>query len=401
MKPTITYIVLLFAIVLLPVPTASSATDHNAHIDRLIKDKKYLTAAQYISRKPKLMVQDRLFYKYVHILVYYYAYSFNFDVFMLRDLKKHENINDVRGKTGQYLVAGSGLEKRLFNRLRKSPNSPYINLAVGEYLSRGYTCRCLRPQYFVGKKGSDYPYFNLAYKKGVANGWSLFRLGLYNHQQGKLKTAIQFYRKALIIADEEPAVTYNLAVALFQNRQNIEAKRYAKKALGSYVNPELNSDTYDLYGSILFSEGNLGQAEIHLKKALELKPWHSHAFKTLLSLYRQQKAHKKYRALVHKYIAKDYSNTYLFNRYIDYLTQSGMNNDDVAVINQLASRSYADTKTKGAVFYNLGRAYRIRGDYQSARKYFKKSLAAMKRLKNPPKGAIKALNRALTATPQK
>lgn len=377
------------------VLTSHASPVHHKEIDQLIANKSYLSAAEYITSKPKLMEKDEYFRRYINILVNYYAVTIQFDMFALRDLEKHERIELVRGSKGEYSMVGVKLEEQLFERYKKTPESAHLNFAIGEYLSRGSSCGCGQPRLFVGKHGGEFKFFSYAYKQGESDGWSMFRLGMHHHTKGNLIGAIKLYRNSLPISEQNPSVAYNLAVALYQNRENIEAIKYAKKALGSYHNNDLDSDTYDLYGSLLFDEGNYDEAEIHLIKSLQLKRWHPHAFQTLLSLYRKQDFNKKYRDRVHAYISEDFSNTYMFNRYYEYLENSGINEDDRAVIKELETKEYSSEKEKGAVFFNLGRVYGLNGDKETARKYFNKSLIATKQLKEPPKGAIQSLEKLL------
>ena len=373
-----------------------AAPDHSVQIENLINDKKYLTAAEYLKEKPELMEQNEYFRKYVHILVNYYAMTINFNIFALRDLEQHENIEDVRGQKGTYEMLGVKLEEQLFNRWQESPDSPHLNFAIGEFLSRGYSCGCLKQtEYFVAPNDSDSPFFEKSLEDGISDNWSLFRLGMNHHGQGNLKEAIKYYQMSLAISDKLPATIYNLAVALYQDRQDKKAKKYAKKALGIYGDDELDSDTYDLYGSILFNEGNYKEAEKHLTRSLELKVWHPHAFTTLLKLYGKQEKSKQYRALVNRYIAIDYSNTFLFNQYINYLAEANVNKDDLQVMADLSNKTYDNDLATGTVFFSIGRVYALTGENKTARAHLKKSLAYMSKLESPPDGSVEALNQLL------
>lgn len=390
------YSAFIFTTLFFSIHVGYTAPDHSAQIENFINEKKYLTAAEYINENSELMEQDEYFRKYVHILVNYYAMTINFNMFALRDLEKHENIDEIRGQKGTYKMLGVKLEEQLFNRWHESPDSPHLNFAIGEYLSRGYSCGCLQQtEYFVAPNDSDSTFFAKSLESGISDNWSLFRLGMNHHVQGNLEEAIKFYQMSLVLSDKHPATIYNLAVALYQDHQDKKAKTYAKKALGFYGDDELDSDTYDLYGSILFDEGHYKEAEKHLTKSLELKAWHSHAFKTLLQLYEKQAMSEQYRSLVNRYIATDYSNTFLFNQYIEHLTEANVNKDDLQVMADLSNKTYDNDLATGAVFFNIGRVYAFMGDNETASTHLKKSLTFMNKLENPPGGAIEALNKLL------
>lgn len=366
-----------------------------------MRDKQYLSAAQYISGHDELYRKPVWFRRYVHIVVNYYAMSINFQMFGLRDLKPGETIEQVRGQSGSYELLGVKLEDQLFERLQRSPGSADLNYAVGEYLSRQATCGCGTPLRFTGDKAHDFPYFDTAYRKGVKDGWSLFRMGLHYHasEPPDLKRAAKLYERAVKLDPTLTAAHYNAGVAYFNNGQEQHALQHAKQALDGYSGDDLNADTHDLYGSILLDAKQPKPAEQHLKQALKLKSWHPHAFQTLLALYRQQKDPEAYRKLVLDYLGQDYSNSFMFNRYIEFLESDGMDTADHRLVADLGKRKYASAAEEGAVFYNLGRVAQARGETKEARTYWHRALRAMKKLKDPPEGAIPALEQLLRQVP--
>lgn len=375
--------------------TLVAAVEHAERIEALVLEKKYLTAARYIKSRKELFNADEYFRRYVHILVNYYATTIQYSMFALRDLKPHEKIEDVRGSSGSFEMLGVKLEEQLFDRYKKRPKSPHLNLAIGEFLSRQSSCGCGAPMNFLGSQSGEFQYFDTAYKAGIRDSWQLFRMGYHQHRAKKLNEAINHYQQSLKLDPKNQNTMYNLAVGYFQNRQDKKARVYAKKALGGYKDKNLNSDTYDLYGSILFDAKEFDEAEKHLTKALQLKRWHPHAFGILALLYQKNNENKKYKKLVLSYIANDYENSYLFNRYIEQLPEENYSKIDKEIIEKLSTQKYKTKREIGSVNFNLGRVALFYGDKKRARKHFIISLAAMKKLKTPPPGAIESLEKFL------
>lgn len=388
-------IFLLAALLLLLPGLGLASVDHDKAIDRLVKNKKYLSAAKYISTRPDLMKDDRYLQRFTSILVNDYATTIEYTIFGLRDLKPDETIDKVRGAAGTYEMLGLKLEDTLFSRYRENPKSPYLNLAIGDFLSHQTVCGCGQPRLFTGGKRDDFPYFKTAYDAGLRDSWQLFRMGVHNQQSGKYQEAISFYQQSLKLDPHSQDALYNLALSYFQDRQDAKARVLAKKALGGYQDPNLNSDTYDLYGSILYAAGEKTAGAKNFLKAMHLQKWHPHAFYMLALYYRDQKQREKYIDLVNNYIALDYGNSYLFNRYVEFLSQNGFSPDDQKIIDSLNERKFKTHLETGAVHFNLGKLARARGKLQQARKHFKISLAAMKKVKHPPEGAIETLKSIL------
>lgn len=385
----------LLAVLLLFPMSGQAAIDHDKTIDQLVQNKQYLSAAKYISDKPELMKDDRYFQRYTAILVNYYAVTFEYAMFGLRDLEPGEDIEKVRGSAGKYEMLGVQLEHQLYDRYQANPGSPYLNLAIGDYLGHQKVCGCGQPTKFTGVKGDDYPYFKAAYDAGLRDSWQLFRMGVHQQQSGNYQDAISLYQFSLKLDPDSQDALYNLALSYFQDRQDAKARAYAKKALGGYSNPDLNSDTYDLYGSILYEAGEKTAGAKNFLKAIKLQKWHPHAFYMLALYYREQKQARKYSALVNSYIGLDYGNSYLFNRYVEFLSQNGFSPVDQKIIDKLDQQKFASPLETGAVHFNLGKLARARGDKQKAREHFRISLAAMKKVKHPPQGAIETLNSML------
>jgi len=123
--------------------------------------------------------------------------------------------------------------------------------------------------------------------------------------------------------------------------------------------------------------------------------WHARACDGLIDLYRKGKRFDAYNKTVKDYIALDYSNTYTFNVYVDYLADQKLIPADREVAWDLAKRQYARTEETGAVFFNLGRIAELDENKALAAQHYAKSLEALKKLSQPPPGAIEALTHSL------
>jgi tetratricopeptide (TPR) repeat protein len=367
-------------------------------INALLENNKYESAATYIEASPDLMNDSRFIRLYSHILTNYYMHTINFHLFALRDLEIGEKIEDYRGGEGKYTLVGADLEELLYEKYNESPESPDLNFAVGEYIAIGETCGCGQPQLFVGDKGSDYPYFLKAYQAGIYDYFSLFRLGYHEHRNpnSDLKDVASYYEKSLELKPDHTPAAYNLAT-IYYGENNLEhARKYAKQALGKYGDNDLNADTYNVYGHIEYAAGNITSAEESLLKALELKNWHESAFIALIRLYRTDGQEDKYVERVMNYIAADYSNTFLFNIYIDYLMSAGLSEWDKKVSTLLAKKEFNEPIQAGAVFFNLGRMAEFMDDKELALSRYRKSLEEMQSLEAPPEGSIEALKQAIS-----
>ncbi|MHB8455878.1 MAG: tetratricopeptide repeat protein [Acidiferrobacterales bacterium] len=387
----------MFVLVALLAPGIAQAAfkKEDAEVKALIAAGKYQSAAKFINGHPDLMAQPQFVRLFTHLLTTQYVYSVNFSIFALKDLKKGERVEDFRGKPGRYQLVGGPLDELLYKQIRKNPDSPDLNYAVGEYLSRGEACGCRAAGPLKDLSGDDGTYFLKAYQAGVADGWSLFRIGMHQQMQGRLDDAITFYKKSLAREPGNIDATYNLAAVYYMKHDYGAARGYADKSVGKYRNVDLNADSYALQGMILAGLGNNAAAESSLEQALHLKSWHVQAFTALLALYRRTGQNDKYVQLAQHFIALDYANTYTFGAYIDYLKGAGETALDRKVERSLLALSLPDAQQIAAVYFGLGRMADMRNDKAEAVRRYQRSLAALKSLRKPPQGAIPAITQRI------
>lgn len=382
-------------------PALATYEKEEAEIQALVGDAKYQSAATYIYDHPNLRAEPRFIRLYTHLLTTQYVFTINFDFFGLKDLKKGERVEDYRGKKGTYQLIGGPLEELLYQSIKKNPDSPDLNFAIGEYLSRGETCGCREPRPLRDLKGDDGTFFLKAEKGGVADAWSLFRIGVHQQNDGQIDNAIAYYKKSLALDPNSVDATYNIAAAYFAKQDDQTALRYAEKALGKYNSNNLNADTYHLHGAILDALKRDAEAEKSLEQALKLQPWHGEAFATLLGLYRRTRQDAKYIQHVQDFIALDYGNTYTFNAYVSYLQKAGQTDSDRKIEKALLALKPKDEQQNGALYFNLARMADLRSDKIEALRRYERSLAAFKTMKEPPEGAIPAVTRRIQELAQK
>jgi tetratricopeptide (TPR) repeat protein len=99
------------------------------------------------------------------------------------------------------------------------------------------------------------------------------RLGLMLRRQGKWQDAITEYRRATKIAPEDGGLYYNIAMALTEGRQHIEAYQFLDRALT--LTPDLWRTSESVCYNIATVFRRYGKQEIalaYLKKCLEINP---------------------------------------------------------------------------------------------------------------------------------
>lgn len=381
------------AALLLGSPVRAAFEKEQTEMEELVAQRKYQSAAAYINDRPDLRSRPRFLREMSHILVTYYAMTVNFRIFALRDLEEGEELEKVRGAPGNYVMIGGDWEKKLHDAVAAQPDDPDIQFAVGEFLSRGKACGCAKPELFVRESADEFPYFERAYRAGIRDYWSLFRMGVH-HMSGEkpdLAKAVELFGASLKEKPDHVATHYNAAIAYFWLKDYPSARKHSAQALGRYGQPDLDADTYNVHARIETALGDTAAAEKAFQRALELRPPHEGALTGLLALLRSQKRFDDYKRRAVAFIALDYGNTYPFGVYLGYVARAGLIGADGDLARELAAREYARPEEVGAVFYSLGQLAELASDRTLANKHYSRSLDALRKLEKPPKGSIEAL----------
>jgi tetratricopeptide (TPR) repeat protein len=279
--------------------------------------------------------------------------TLNFRMFALRDLEKGEELEKVRGAPGKYVMVGGDWEKTLHDAVEAKPDDPDIQFAVGEFLSRGKACGCAKPELFVGEGADEFPYFDRAYRAGISDYWSLFRMGVHHMSGGKpdLAKAVVLFEQSLKEKADHVATRYNAAVAHFWLKEYASARKHSAQAVGRYGTPQLDADTYNVHARVELSLGDAAAAEKAFRKALELRPPHEGAFTGLLALLGPESLRRlpAARRCLHR---PDYRNTY--PSVSTLACQRLASSTPIGIARELAAREYAPPGGSGAAVGSLG-----------------------------------------------
>lgn len=388
-------ILVLVSIFLFSLSSMAASKNHIEKIDSLSKEKKYATAANYILDN-KLLAEAEIVPIYTDLLTGNYLTTINFKLFALKDLEPNETVKELRGKAGKFEIIGGDLEKILFNKLKEFPDNPQINFAIGTFLSRGFECNCLTPEYFPKQPNIEIEYFNKAFQNGVYDYWSLFKIGLYHHKNGKIDNAQSFYEKSIKEDSSFASSNYNLSI-IYLNKNNLDkALYYSTNSLGRYNDAKLDADTYHVNGVIQQRLGKLSEAEKMYLQSLNLLKHHQGAFRNLLTVYRETDNTDKYVKTAYVFISNDFTNSYFFNKYIEYIANNGLVAVDQKVYEKLTGLEITSNNEIGPFYYNMGRFADLKKETQKAIEFYTISQTAFKKLEKPPEGAIEAINSLIT-----
>ncbi len=380
-------------------------------IDNYINNRQYQSALHYIQEK-NLLHKPIFTRRAIQIVARYYISTQNFRRFTVKNITPEETISSLRQ---QHITSPKALpalplniDSLLYQQLKKHPNSPDIQFAIGDYLSFSSLCRCHISKFFKGKMDADF--YTRAYDKGVYDAWSLYRMGMhgiYSRDKNVPTKAISLLKRSLSMGQKthpDPLqINYLLAAAYFHNRNYKQANFHANNIIGKFDTAKANAEAYTLYGRINSALGYFRVAKNSFRKAMGYMKHHQKLFSEVLLLHIKQgekdndpvMAANKYQAEVKKYLSENYAKQELYDNYSMHIDQYGMGQNDLKVLTLLGTLTLSNPQDMGILNYNLGKLYYRYGRRIEAQKYSRKALLAFKTMPNPPQSVIKRINNML------
>ncbi|QQO10210.1 tetratricopeptide repeat protein [Breznakiella homolactica] len=264
--------VLVFAAVLFN----SYAQDTNGpfeEIDRLIGEKRYLSAIEKVNSLDTALYGPEILYYRVSISTGYFIFSLNHRMFGFRDLEPHEDIEAVRGSEGQYSMVFGDLAEDVEKALEEYPDNALVAEAAGDYYADvirrygdriGYTIEELLELIFTN--------YEKAISRGRTNEHIVSELGMFYLSSGDAENGIRCYWEALKFNPGDASYNYNLAYALEITGRIEEALEYSRRAADNYPPGQYRADAYMMNGHLNQQLGNFTAALESYQNALALDP---------------------------------------------------------------------------------------------------------------------------------
>jgi len=221
-----------------------------SEVDRLVTDKKYLSAFKLLNSQENGDSNPDIVLKKVDIALNYFGMSMNHKIFAFKDLEEDEEIMDVRGKPGKFEMYPFDAEIILTQLIETNPEDGRLYVSLADYYLEVYE------KYRGRWEKSDEEILKNArahYDKAVALGGDLdgkiyFRAGKTALYMKEMQDAAERFEVAVKKLNDYAPARYNLAYAyLFQNRP-ADAAPYAVAAYEIYKEIPLKADAAMLAG---------------------------------------------------------------------------------------------------------------------------------------------------------
>lgn len=126
----------LFILMALPavsLPGAETVEDLLADVDRLVTEKKYLSAFEALNNYPDGDSSPDIALKKADLCMNYFASSIMHITFAFRDLEEGEDIQKVRGSVGKFTMRMFNVEEVFKPLIEKYPEDSRLHRTLADY----------------------------------------------------------------------------------------------------------------------------------------------------------------------------------------------------------------------------------------------------------------------------
>jgi len=358
------YALLLCGLMLVAVVfSASAKADVLADVDRMVTEKKYLSAFRLLEVQENGDSNPDIALKKAELVLRYFVNSIEHRVFTLADLKEDEEIIDVRGKPGSSIIVNFDIEQVFTPLINNYPEDQRLYVALAGYHLDAYECcrRVLSKTEEVVLKDARSNY-DKAIALGDLDSRNYFRAGKTAIYMNDLAGAAKLLERSVQKSDSYAPARYNLAYAyLFQDRP-AEAAPHAVAAYEIYDIIPLKADAAMLAGQAYMEYGNMEEALNYFLICDKLDPKKHENLRRLMGLYVKLGRGEEAKIVGGRIFEMDPANPAMARVFLDNFGYSSLKGELPGIFNGLAAKYSGNPAAVGNALYHLSVFYNHIGD---------------------------------------
>jgi tetratricopeptide (TPR) repeat protein len=364
------YALLICGLIYLAVAFSSSANAGVlADVDRLVTEKKYLSAFRLLEAQENGDSNPDIALKKAELVLKYFVNSIEHKVFTLADLKEDEEITDVRGKPGSSVIVNFDMEKVFTTLINNYPEDQRLYMAMADYYLDAYECcrgRLRKSDEEVLKDARQY--YDKAIALGDLDSRTYFRNGKTALYMNDLAGAAKLLGISVQKSDSYAPARYNLAYAyLFQGRP-AEAVPHAVAAYEIYDVVHLKADAAMLAGQAYMEWGNTEEALKYFLLCDKIAPDKYENLRRLMGLYVKLGRGEEAKVVGERIFEMDPANPTMARVFLDNYGYSSLEGELPGIFNGLAAKYAGNSVAVGNLLYHLSVFYNHKGEKAMALK---------------------------------
>lgn len=351
-------------------------------VNRLVNEKKYATAFSMLQVADSDNENVSLVLKKVDLAMNYSLDDVGFRMFSFVDLKSDESFKDAyENESNRRLpMTMFPIDEVLDSLAAKHPKNGLIQKELANYFYYVYLSYpydwVLEPEEilhrlkFHAQRAIDLDEYDYM---------TYFQLGFMALQKEDYLNAITPFMLAYKLEQNDPILTYNLAISYFKANQFAQAAIYAVHSINAYNDSLLKSDAAQLAATAFRAQENYEKALEHYQWSIDLNPDNLRAYKSMLEIALHKKSTDKglQRAILYHEQALEYPPL------VNDILQLTIHYELEPIWEQFFKTQLKQYKKEdlvaGILLFHNGHYLLHKEDYKSAIKQFKNARKQLKR----------------------
>lgn len=347
-------------------------------VNKLVNDKKFETAFKKLDQYDPQNKNIDIFLKKYEIVSKYALSSKQHRAYVLKDLKKKENLTSIVFDINQanFLVLNVDL---IFDSLLKiQPDNCELNKQASENLfdiHLKFGKNWIKPETEYLRQMAIYSEKTI--KGNCADEKSYYKIGYYLINVGKYQESIYFLNQCVLKNDKNATYHYNLSLAYLMTKSPATALKHAKKAYDLYSDSLYKSDASRMLGEAYFQNKFVDSAIMFYEKAEELDSTTINNIASLLNIYLKT-SNSKADEFFNKFYKLDPKNPTIYNQLEQIYSNNAMENELIKKYEALLPIYTDSVEILANLKYYLARLYSIENielatkTYLESKSYFEK-----------------------------
>ncbi|WKK86575.2 hypothetical protein QYS48_06515 [Marivirga arenosa] len=341
-------------ILILSIIIAFSGQNDFNKVDELVEQRKYSDAFSLLNElDPNNEKPDALRRK-IDICVDNYIMSIGHQLFALKNLEDGEEIEELRGKEGNYDMFSLDVSSIAPPIMEKYPENYKLKFSVGRYYHSMHL-NCGNCSMSAADCISEFErLFEECYENEVYDYFSTYGIAYAKINKQQFKESIPYFLKSIELKDGYPSSHYNLSYAYLYIDDHENCIKYAKKAFERYDYPAYKADAAKIAATAYKELQDLENAFKYYTIANDIYPGDYYTLAPLinLSLYLKKDEIKKLRD---QFFLVDTDNPTIYDDLIQAYYDYADITDLLSYFESLKPKYKKDFATLGSLHFYTGK----------------------------------------------
>ncbi len=362
--------------------SASTTAEVLADADRLISEKKYLSAFVLLNKQENGNSNPDIALKKAGLALKYFVNSINHRTFSFRDLKEDEDILDVRGAVGKSYIYALDIEEVFTSLIKNYPEDQRLYVALADYyldVYERYRGRWEKSDEEVLKSARSH--YDEAMALGDLDSGTFFRAGKTALYMNDLPGAAKLLETSVQKSGDYAPARYNLAYAYVFQGKPADAAPHAVAAFNMYDKMPLKADAAMLAGQAYMDWGNTEEAMKYFLLCDKIAPNKYENLRRLMGLYIKLGRGEEAQAVGKRIFETNPANPAVARMFLDNYVNSSLEGELPGIFHELAAEYAGKPEAVGNALYHLSVYYLHSGEsamvlktIDEAERSFRKSL---------------------------